>query len=300
MANTILPSTVTIVEMGPRDGLQNEASVSLEDKIMLINDLSKTGLSHIETGSFVSPKWVPQMADSAQVFGKIARYPNVIYSALTPNMSGLEQAMAARVDQVAIFTSASEGFCQHNINCSIADSLKRFAPVMRRAMNNNIRVRGYLSCVVDCPYDGQTQPDQVAAVAKALFDLGCYEISLGDTIGTGTPVRVAQMLSAVQSQVPTSQLAVHFHDTWGQAIANIYQALTMGINVIDSSVAGLGGCPYAAGSSGNVATEDVLYLCHGLGIHTGVDLNALAQVGQDICHKLNKVPSSKVSQALNA
>jgi hydroxymethylglutaryl-CoA lyase len=298
MAKTILPSAVTIVEMGPRDGLQNEAPVRLEDKVKLIDDLSKTGLSHIEAGSFVSPKWVPQMADSAQVFDKITRQPNVIYSALTPNLKGFEQAMTAGADQVAIFTSASEGFCQHNINCSIAESLERFAPVMREAKRNNICVRGYLSCVVDCPYDGQTKPEQVASVAKALFELGCYEISLGDTIGTGTPVRIANMLNAVQSNVPSSHLAVHFHDTWGQAIANIYQALTMGINVIDSSVAGLGGCPYAAGSSGNVATEEVLYLCHGLGIHTGVDLDALALAGQHICRKLNKVPSSKVSKAL--
>ncbi len=298
MKNTMLPNAVTIVEMGPRDGLQNEVPVNLEDKIKLINDLSKTGLTHIETGSFVSPKWVPQMADSAQVFEKITRQPNVIYSALTPNIKGFEQAIAAGADQVAIFTSASEGFCQRNINCSIAESLKRFEPLMREAQSHNIRVRGYLSCVVDCPYDGQTTPEQVAAVAKALFDLGCYEISLGDTIGTGTPIRIANMLRAVQSQVPTSQLAVHFHDTWGQAVANIYQALTMGINIIDSSVAGLGGCPYAAGSSGNVATEDVLYLCHGLGIHTGVDLRALARAGQKLCHKLNKTPTSKVSQAL--
>ncbi len=298
MKNTMLPNAVTIVEMGSRDGLQNEVPVNLEDKIKLINDLSKTGLTHIETGSFVSPKWVPQMADSAQVFEKITRQPNVIYSALTPNIKGFEQAIAAGADQVAIFTSASEGFCQRNINCSIAESLKRFEPLMREAQSHNIRVRGYLSCVVDCPYDGQTTPEQVAAVAKALFDLGCYEISLGDTIGTGTPIRIANMLRAVQSQVPTSQLAVHFHDTWGQAVANIYQALTMGINIIDSSVAGLGGCPYAAGSSGNVATEDVLYLCHGLGIHTGVDLRALARAGQKLCHKLNKTPTSKVSQAL--
>jgi hydroxymethylglutaryl-CoA lyase len=293
-----LPTDVTIVEMGARDGLQNEDKVSTEVKIDLINQLSLTGLTHIEAGSFVSPKWVPQMADSKHVLEKISRQPNVIYSALTPNLQGFEQAIESKVNQVAIFTSSSESFCKKNINCSITESLKRFEPLISEAKKYNIPVRGYLSCVVDCPYDGATKPEQVAAIAKELFDLGCYEISLGDTIGTGTPLRIGRMLETVQRNIPISHLAVHFHDTWGQALANIYQALTMGISVIDSSVAGLGGCPYAVGASGNVATEDVLYLCQGLGIKTGVNLNDVAKTGWMISHILNKQPSSKVSLAL--
>lgn len=293
-----LPTDVTIVEMGARDGLQNEATVSTEAKIDLINQLSLTGLTHIEAGSFVSPKWVPQMADSKHVLEKISRQPNVIYSALTPNLQGFEQAIQSKVNQVAIFTSSSESFCKKNINCSIAESLKRFEPLITEAKKYNIPVRGYLSCVADCPYDGATKPEQVAVIAKELFDLGCYEVSLGDTIGTGTPLRIGRMLEAVQRNVPINHLAVHFHDTWGQALANIYQALTMGVSVIDSSVAGLGGCPYAVGASGNVATEDVLYMCHGLGIETGVNLNDMAKAGWMICHILNKQPSSKVSLAL--
>ncbi|PSV45334.1 hydroxymethylglutaryl-CoA lyase [Photobacterium indicum] len=293
-----LPTDVTIVEMGARDGLQNEATVSTEAKIDLINQLSLTGLTHIEAGSFVSPKWVPQMADSKHVLEKISRQPNVIYSALTPNLQGFEQAIQSKVNQVAIFTSSSESFCKKNINCSIAESLKRFEPLITEAKKYNIPVRGYLSCVADCPYDGATKPEQVAVIAKELFDLGCYEVSLGDTIGTGTPLRIGRMLEAVQRNIPINHLAVHFHDTWGQALANIYQALTMGVSVIDSSVAGLGGCPYAVGASGNVATEDVLYMCHGLGIETGVNLNDMAKAGWMICHILNKQPSSKVSLAL--
>ncbi len=293
-----LPNTVNIVEVGARDGLQNESPVSTQAKIRLIDLLSDTGLTHIEAGSFVSPKWVPQMADSLDVMKKITRRHNVIYSALTPNVQGFEQALKAGANQVAIFTSSSEGFCQHNINCSIADSLTRFEPVMELAAKHNIPVRGYLSCVADCPYDGPTKPEQVARVANLLMELGCYEVSLGDTIGTGTPIRIAKMLEAVQVKVPTNKLAVHFHDTWGQALANIYQALTMGINTIDSSVAGLGGCPYAHGASGNVATEDVLYLCQGLGIETGVDLELLAKAGWIISEELNRQPISKVSMAL--
>lgn len=293
-----LPTDVTIVEMGARDGLQNEATVSTEAKIDLINQLSLTGLTHIEAGSFVSPKWVPQMADSKHVLEKISRQPNVIYSALTPNLQGFEQAIQSKVNQVAIFTSSSESFCKKNINCSIAESLKRFEPLITEAKRYNIPVRGYLSCVADCPYDGATKPEQVAAIARELFDLGCYEVSLGDTIGTGTPLRIGRMLEAVQRNIPINHLAVHFHDTWGQALANIYQALTMGVSVIDSSVAGLGGCPYAVGASGNVATEDVLYMCRGLGIETGVNLNDMAKAGWTICHILNKQPSSKVSLAL--
>ncbi|MCG0006539.1 hydroxymethylglutaryl-CoA lyase [Vibrio parahaemolyticus] len=292
------PTNVTIVEVGPRDGLQNESPVSTRTKIRLIDLLSDTGLSHIEAGSFVSPKWVPQMADSKEVMQNITRRASVTYSALTPNLQGLEQALDAGANQVAIFTSASEGFCQHNINCSITESLKRFEPLMVQADKYHIPVRGYLSCVVDCPYDGATSPTQVANISQALIELGCYEVSLGDTIGTGTPNRVKEMLESVLASIPNQRLAVHFHDTWGQALANIYQALSMGITMVDSSVAGLGGCPYAHGTSGNVATEDVLYLCQGLGIETGVDLELLAKAGWMISDELQRQPTSKVSQAL--
>ncbi|EDL69523.1 hydroxymethylglutaryl-CoA lyase [Vibrio campbellii] len=293
-----LPNKVNIVEVGARDGLQNESPVSTQAKIRLIDLLSDTGLTHIEAGSFVSPKWVPQMADSLDVMKKITRRHNVIYSALTPNVQGFEKALEAGAKQVAIFTSSSEGFCRHNINCSIAESLTRFEPVIELAAKHGIPVRGYLSCVVDCPYDGPTKPEQVARIANLLQELGCYEVSLGDTIGTGTPIRIAKMLEAVQIKVPTDKLAVHFHDTWGQALANIYQALTMGVHTVDSSVAGLGGCPYAHGASGNVATEDVLYLCQGLGIETGVDLELLAKAGWMISEELNRQPTSRVSMAL--
>ncbi|HCG8756291.1 hydroxymethylglutaryl-CoA lyase [Vibrio parahaemolyticus] len=293
-----LPTNVTIVEVGPRDGLQNESPVSTRTKIRLIDLLSDTGLSHIEAGSFVSPKWVPQMADSKEVMQNITRRASVTYSALTPNLQGLEQALDAGANQVAIFTSASEGFCQHNINCSITESLKRFEPLMVQADKYHIPVRGYLSCVVDCPYDGATSPTQVANISQALIELGCYEVSLGDTIGTGTPNRVKEMLESVLASIPNQRLAIHFHDTWGQALANIYQALSMGITTVDSSVAGLGGCPYAHGASGNVATEDVLYLCQGLGIETGVDLELLAKAGWMISDELQRQPTSKVSQAL--
>ncbi|EJG0411349.1 hydroxymethylglutaryl-CoA lyase [Vibrio parahaemolyticus] len=293
-----LPTNVNIVEVGPRDGLQNESPVSTRTKIRLIDLLSDTGLSHIEAGSFVSPKWVPQMADSKEVMQNITRRASVTYLALTPNLQGLEQALDAGANQVAIFTSASEGFCQHNINCSIAESLKRFEPLMVQADKYHVPVRGYLSCVVDCPYDGATSPTQVANISQALIELGCYEVSLGDTIGTGTPNRVKEMLESVLARIPNQRLAVHFHDTWGQALANIYQALSMGINTVDSSVAGLGGCPYAHGASGNVATEDVLYLCQGLGIETGVDLELLAKAGWMISDELQRQPTSKVSQAL--
>ncbi|KFI12529.1 hydroxymethylglutaryl-CoA lyase [Vibrio sp. B183] len=297
---SLLPESVKIVEVGPRDGLQNEQAVSTEAKVALINQLSSCGLTHIEAGSFVSPKWVPQMADSLEVMSKITRSSNVTYAALTPNIRGFEQALDANANEVAVFTSSSEGFCQKNINCSIEESLERFRPVVAQAKDKGIPVRGYLSCIVDCPYDGPTEPSQVAKVAQALLDLGCYEVSLGDTIGTGTPLRVANMLDAVFERVPSQQVAVHFHDTWGQALANIYQALQMGVRVVDSSVAGLGGCPYAAGASGNVATEDVVYLCQGLGIETGVDLNRLAQAGWEISDALGRQPTSKVSLALRS
>lgn len=296
--NMVLPKSVKIVEVGPRDGLQNESAVSIQAKVKLINQLSSSGLTFIEAGAFVSPKWVPQMADSLDVMQQIRRDPHIRYSALTPNLKGLEKALIANASEVAVFTSASEGFCKKNINCSIEDSLARFKPVIEQAKLKGIPVRGYLSCIVDCPYDGPTNPDQVAHVAKSLIDLGCYEVSLGDTIGTATPMRVAKVISAVSAQVSLERIAVHFHDTYGQALANIYQSLQMGVRVIDSSVAGLGGCPYAAGASGNVATEDVVYLCHGLGIETGIDLHCLAQAGWEISEALGRKPTSKVSLAL--
>ncbi|WP_197057606.1 hydroxymethylglutaryl-CoA lyase [Vibrio caribbeanicus] len=293
-----LPKRVKIVEVGPRDGLQNEASIPTHAKVALINQLSSSGLTHIEVGSFVSPKWVPQMADSDEVFKQITRNPDVIYAALTPNITGFDAAMKAQSDQVAVFASCSESFSQKNINCSIQESLDRFKPVIEKASQQGVAVRGYLSCIIDCPYEGNIQPEQVADVAQQLISMGCYEVSLGDTIGTGTPLKVAQMLNAVMRRVDQSKLAVHFHNTWGQALANIYQALQMGVNVIDSSVAGLGGCPYAKGASGNVATEDVLYLCEGLGIDTGVDLRKVALSGWRVTQYLNRVPNSNVALAL--
>ena len=294
-----LPKAVRIVEVGPRDGLQNEKAVSLEAKVELVNRLAETGLVTIETGAFVSPKWVPQMADSAAVFAQISRKAGIHYTALTPNLQGYEAAKAAGATEVAVFGAASEAFTQKNINCSIAESLERFAPVMAQAKLDGIQVRGYVSCVVGCPYQGEVAPAEVARVAKALLDMGCYEISLGDTIGVGTPSKVNAMLDAVLDVVPVEQLAVHFHDTYGQALSNIYAALQRGIAVVDSSVAGLGGCPYAA-ASGNVATEEVVYLLNGLGIKTGVDLQRLAPIGWFISEQLGKAPSSKVGLALKA
>jgi isopropylmalate/homocitrate/citramalate synthase len=291
---------VRIVEVGPRDGLQNETAVPLAAKVALVNALADAGLTTIETGSFVSPKWVPQMADSAAVFAGIERKAGVRYTALTPNLQGYQAAIAANADEVAIFGAASEAFSQKNINCSIAESLARFEPIMQQARADGIKVRGYVSCVVGCPYQGDVAPSEVARVAKALLDMGCYEISLGDTIGVGTPAKVLAMLDAVLAVVPVEQVAVHFHDTYGQALTNIYAALSRGIQVIDSAVAGLGGCPYAAGASGNVATEDVVYLLNGLGIAHGVELNKLAKAGWDIASALGKTPSSKVGLALKA
>jgi hydroxymethylglutaryl-CoA lyase len=294
------PASVRIVEVGPRDGLQNEVAVPLEAKIALVEALADAGLTTIETGAFVSPKWVPQMADSAQVFSGISRKAGVTYAALTPNLQGYQAARAAGADEVAIFGAASEAFSQKNINCSIDESLARFAPVLAAAKADGVRVRGYVSCVVGCPYQGAVAPADVARVAKALLDMGCYEISLGDTIGVGTPATVSAMLDAVLAVVPLEKTAIHFHDTYGQALTNIYVALSRGIAVIDSAVAGLGGCPYAAGASGNVATEDVVYLLNGLGIAHGVELQSLARAGWAITAALGKRPSSKVGLALQA
>lgn len=268
-----LPAKVRIVDVGPRDGLQNEpATVPTATKIELVNRLADAGLPAVEAGAFVSPKWVPQMADSAAVLKGIRRKPGVSYPVLVPNLQGFEAAVAAGVEEIAIFGAASETFSRKNINCSIAESLARFAPVAEAARAQGMRVRGYISCVVGCPYEGAIAPAAVAAVAKALDAMGCYELSLGDTIGVGTPGKVRAMIEAVARTVPVARLAVHLHDTYGQALANLYAALELGVATADSSVAGLGGCPYAKGASGNVATEDVVYMLDGLGIETGVDL----------------------------
>ncbi len=296
-----LPKKVKIVEVGPRDGLQNEkAPVSAADKISLINQLADAGVSYIESGSFVSPKWVPQMATSSDVFNGIARKENVTYAALTPNLKGYEAAMAVNAQEVAIFGAASEAFSQKNINCSIEESLARFEPIMAAAKAANIPVRGYVSCVVGCPYDGFIEPEKVAYVAKKLLDMGCYEISLGDTIGVGTPASVERMLTTVSEHVPVEKLAVHFHDTYGQALTNIYTALQCGVSVVDTAIAGLGGCPYAKGASGNVATEDVVYMLNGLAIETGIDFDKLLNAGWYISDILEKPPVSKVSNAYRA
>lgn len=293
-----LPKFVRMVEVGPRDGLQNEKSmVPTAVKVELVNRLSDAGLSVVEAASFVSPKWVPQMGDSADVLAGIARRPGVRYAALTPNLKGLEGALAAKADEVAVFGAASESFSQKNINCSIAESLDRFAPVMEQAKAAGVPVRGYVSCVLGCPYEGEIAPKAVADVAERLFAMGCYEISLGDTIGTGTPTKAQLMLAAVAERVPVEKIAVHFHDTYGQALANILAALQMGVAVVDSSVAGLGGCPYAKGASGNVASEDVLYMLNGLGIETGVDLDKLIAAGAFISDAIGRPTASKVARA---
>lgn len=294
------PSSVRIFEMSPRDGLQNEPGdlIPTAVKVELINRLSQSGLTHIEAASFVSPKWVPQMGDASEVMAGITRQSGVTYAALTPNMKGLESAIAAKADEVAVFSAASEAFTQKNINCSIAESLERFAPIMESAAQAGIKVRGYVSTVMGCPYQGDVDPQHVAKVAKAMYEMGCYEISLGDTIGVGTPLKAKRMLEAVSKEVPMNKLAAHFHDTYGQAIGNLYAVLEEGIAVIDASVAGLGGCPYAKGASGNVATEDVLYLLNGLGIKTGVDLQKLINTGHWISQQLNRTSGSKVALAI--
>lgn len=293
-----IPKKVRLVEVGPRDGLQNEAqSISTADKVQLVDDLSSAGLSHIEVGSFVSPKWVPQMAGSAETFAGIQRRDGVTYSALTPNLRGFEDALAAGAREVAVFAAASEAFSQRNINCSISESLERFAPIMQAARLHGVKVRGYVSCVLGCPYDGQIGPQQVASVANELIDMGCYEVSLGDTIGVGTPGATRTLIEEVARQIPRGKIAGHFHDTYGQALANIYASLLEGIQVFDSSVAGLGGCPYAKGASGNVASEDVLYMLQGLGIETGVDLDRLILAGQRISEVLGRPNGSRVAKA---
>ena len=292
------PKSVRLVEVGPRDGLQNEKQpISVADKVRLVDDLTAAGLSYVEVGSFVSPKWVPQMAGSAEVFAGIERKPGVTYAALTPNLKGFEAALEAKVEEVAVFAAASEAFSQKNINCSIAESLQRFVPLMEAAKAAKVRVRGYVSCVLGCPYDGDIAPAQVASVACELFAMGCYEVSLGDTIGTGTAGKTRAMIEVVGRDIPRERLAGHFHDTYGQALPNIYASLLEGINVFDSSVAGLGGCPYAKGATGNVATEDALYLLQGLGIETGVDMDKLIAAGQRICEVLGKANGSRVARA---
>ncbi|WP_248745552.1 hydroxymethylglutaryl-CoA lyase [Pseudomonas sp. MWU12-2037] len=296
-----LPTHVRLIEVGPRDGLQNEAQpISVADKVRLVDRLGDAGLGYIEVGSFVSPKWVPQMAGSAEVFAQIQRKPGVTYGALAPNLRGFEDAVAAGVKEVAVFAAASEAFSQRNINCSISESLERFVPIMDAARQHGMTVRGYVSCVLGCPYEGPVAAEQVAVVARELYAMGCYEVSLGDTIGTGTPGATRRMFEVVSASVPREKLAGHFHDTYGQAMANVYASLLEGIAVFDSSIAGLGGCPYAKGASGNVATEDVLYMLNGLGIHTGVDLDQLLLAGQEICAVLGRVTGSRVAKARQA
>ncbi|WP_024603998.1 MULTISPECIES: hydroxymethylglutaryl-CoA lyase [unclassified Pseudoalteromonas] len=292
------PSKVRIVEVGARDGLQNEKTVSTADKVALINALSAAGLKDIEAGAFVSPKWVPQMADSADVISALD-LPNVNLSALTPNLKGAQAAHAVGIKEFAIFTAASESFCQKNINCSIDESIERFSEVMAFAKANNIRVRGYVSCVLGCPYEGDIDPQAVLSVSQKLLDLGCYEVSLGDTIGVGTAKKVTQLIELLLTHIDKAKLAVHFHDTYGQALTNIYAALSLGIATVDAAVAGLGGCPYAKGASGNVATEDVVYLLQGLGIEHSIDLQRLSDAGWEITKALGKQPVSKVSVALH-
>ena len=297
------PSFVNIVEVGPRDGLQNEKQdIPTSTKLELIHRLERAGLKQIESAAFVSPKWVPQMADHGEVMREVmrTRKAGVGYPVLVPNLKGFEAALAAGVEEVAIFAAASEAFPQKNINCSIAESLERFTPVMAAAKATNVKVRGYVSCVVGCPYQGAVAPLVVADVAHALYDMGCYEVSLGDTIGVGTPTSVLAMLEAVGKRIPLKFIAGHYHDTYGMAIANIHTSLQFGISTFDSSVAGLGGCPYAAGASGNVATEDVVYLLNGLGIECGIDLDSLVDTAAWISNELGRQPASRVSRALLA
>jgi hydroxymethylglutaryl-CoA lyase len=296
-----LPKSVKLVEVGPRDGLQNEARpVSAEVKIRLIDLLSETGLSVIESGSFVSPKWVPQMAATAEVMAGITRRPGLSYPVLVPNMAGLDAAIAAKAEEVAVFAAASESFSAKNINCSIAESLDRFAPVAAKAKAEGLRLRGYVSCVLGCPYEGEIAPGAVADVAARLAEMGCYEVSLGDTIGIGTPAKAQSLIQVVSARLPVSMLAAHFHDTYGQALANVLAVMEKGVAVVDCSVAGLGGCPYAKGASGNLASEDLLYMLDGMGVSTGVDLDRLIRAGAFITQALERVSGSKVALARGA
>jgi len=296
-----VPDYVRIVEVGPRDGLQNEPrEVPTAVKVELIERLAEAGLPSVEATAFVSPKWVPQMADHTEVLERVRRKPGVSYPVLTPNLKGFEAARAAGATEVAIFGAASEAFSRKNINCSIAESLERFRPVVEAALKEKIQVRGYVSCVLGCPYEGDIAPERVAEVAAALFEMGCYEVSLGDTIGVGTPGKARAMIEACAKRVPLERLAGHYHDTYGQALANIYASLELGVSTFDASVAGLGGCPYARGATGNVATEDVVYMLQGMGIDTGVDLDRLVGIGQWICGVLGKEPASRAGRALAA
>ncbi len=294
-----VPSEVSIVEVGARDGLQNEKTpLTVNDKVSLVNALSGTGLKRIEAGSFVSPKWVPQMANSDAVLSAVTRAQGVVYSALTPNMRGFEDALANRVDEVAVFGAASESFSQKNINCSIEQSIDRFTPVIEAAKAANIPVRGYVSCVLGCPYEGEIAPQAVLDVSNTLLSLGCYEVSLGDTIGVGTPKKTHQLLSLLLSQIPANKIALHMHDTYGQALANVLIGLQHGIASFDGSVAGLGGCPYAKGASGNLATEDLVYMLQNMDISTGIDLSKLIKVGHNISVKLDRQNGAKSGKAL--
>lgn len=296
-----LPQRVRIVEVGPRDGLQNEkAMIATADKIALIDRLSATGLRTIEATSFVSPRWIPQLADAAEVFAGIARKPGIAYPVLVPNEQGYGRARAVGADEIAVFTAASEAFNRKNINAGIDESIERFRPVLERAINDGVRVRGYVSTVLGCPYQGEVPVADVVRVAAKLHALGCYEISLGDTIGVGTPQKARAMLQAVAAEVPMPALAVHFHDTYGQALANILACLEEGVSVVDAAVGGTGGCPYAKGASGNVSSEDVVYMLHGLGIDTGVDLDRLADTGRWLSALLGRETGSKVGKALAA
>lgn len=296
-----LPKAVKLVEVGPRDGLQNEREmIPTADKIAFINQLAETGLRVIEATSFVSPRWIPQLADAKEVYAGIHKKQGVHYPVLVPNVEGLNRAIACDVKEIAVFTTVSEAFSKKNTNASVAESIERIQAIMTVAKAQGLGVRGYLSCVLGCPYAGDISPKQVADLAKTLLDLGCDEISLGDTIGVGTPIKTKALIETVAAVVPIERLAVHFHDTYGQALANIYVALECGVAVIDSAVGGIGGCPYAKGASGNVATEDVLYMLNGMGIETGVDLNKILVVGRHMATLLNRLPQSKVSMALSS
>ena len=301
MSASLLPTAVKIVEVGPRDGLQNEKqTIAAEVKIELVNRLSDAGMPNVEAASFVSPKWVPQMATSSEVMQGIRRKPGTIYSALVPNMKGFEAALAAKMDEVVIFGAASEAFSQKNINCSIAESIERFREVAQAAKQHGMRLRGSVSCALGCPYQGEVTPEAAADVVRRMRDLGCDEIDIADTIGVGTAGQVKRVFERSAKEFPLTQLAGHFHDTYGQALANIYAALEVGVVIYHSSVAGLGGCPYAKGATGNVATEDVLYLMHGLGISTGISLDAVVDAGQFISEQLGRKSSSRAGSAIAA